>query len=142
MANFSHLQKLDVAGVTAELKLEYIKGSPVLVLAQAGQANVPYFNAVARMTSKQFRGTRGARVDASILNQQREQDRELFPRYVMRGWSGVVDADGNEVLFSQDNAADFLQALPDWLVDEIRNFASEPANFLEDDMDAEELAKN
>ena len=44
----------------------------------------------------------------------REQDRDLFPKFVIVGWDGVLDSDGEPVEFTKENCADLLAALPDW----------------------------
>ena len=143
MTNFSQLKKLDVTNETTELKLYAIEGEPVITVAPATQANSQYFNAILRQSGKQVRELKaGAPISTATLDKNRDQDRALFPKYVVKGWDGVMDAEGAVVPFTEDNVRDFLEALPDWLMDEIRNFASETRNFLEDVMDAEELSKN
>jgi hypothetical protein len=73
-------------------------------------------------------------------------DREFFPLYVISGWKGVVDLEGEEVPFSPEVCAEFLAALPDWIVQELSVFAGRAHNFLPDDMPTEaevdEQAKN
>lgn len=143
MPNFSQLKQLDVTNETTELTLYAIKGEPVITVAPATQANSQYFNAILRQSGKQVRELKaGAPINTATLDRNRDEDRALFPKYVVKGWKGVMDADDTEVPFTEGNVRDFLEAIPDWLMDEIRTFASETRNFLEDVMDAEELSKN
>jgi len=121
---------------------------PKLIMRNAGQANAGYFNAVARANAKtgQMRRIAQGRIDAEMVERNRQQDVQLFPRHVIEGWEGIYDSNGNAVEFNADNCTAFLAALPPWIMDEIRNFAAVPANFLgEDELaaeDVEETAKN
>jgi hypothetical protein len=81
-------------------------------------------------------------MNASILKENREEDRELYPLYIIKGWQGMLDGDtGEEVKFSKTEAAAFLEALPDWLFDDIRNFCGNPGSFTET-MDIRAQGKN
>tara|TARA_R110000851_G_scaffold268071_2_gene420694 strand:+ start:22691 stop:23188 length:498 start_codon:yes stop_codon:yes gene_type:complete len=121
---------------------------PTISLRNAGQANKPYFNAVSKQNAKSGQARRLAqgRIDAETVDRNRRQDRLLFPRHVIVGWSGIYDEKGLEVEYSLENCAAFLNALPDWMMDELRNFAAVPSNFLDDDEpddeDIAETAKN
>ena len=119
-------------------KLKDVDGKPIvptLTLRNAGQSNRPYFNAVSKQNAKSGQARRLAqgRIDAETVDRNRRQDRLLFPRHVITGWAGIYDENGLEVEFSLENCAAFLTALPDWMMDELRNFAAVPANFLDDD---------
>ena len=70
------------------------------------------------------------KVDSATMAKMRDQDRKLFSDHVVVGWSGIVNSEGDEVEFNKEDCFDFLKALPLWLMDEIRNFAQEPENFL------------
>ena len=85
---------------------------------------------------------RNKRVDTNTVKENRDQDRELFAKYVIVGWSKVVDAKNEEVAFTQENAEAFLHALPDWIFDGVRNFAGDCENFIDDPVDTESLAKD
>ena len=83
-------------------------------------------------------------VTRDVLDQQREQDRTLFAKHVIIGWSNVVDSGGRSVPFSPEVCEEFLRALPDYILDDIKLFASTPGNFIDPDdlVDVEELEKN
>lgn len=140
--DFSHLKALDVRGKTAEFTLYAVANEPFLVLRPATEANKPYFNAVLKRTRKTVRVLKTGTISQAMLDENREEDRELFPKFVVTGWGRVIDRDGNEVAFCEEACAEFLQALPDWLFDEVRNFAGNSANFTGDLIDAEGKAGN
>jgi hypothetical protein len=85
-------------------------------------------------------------LDAAAVTENRNEDRELFPIHVIAGWEGIEDCQGNEVPFNRDNVKEFVEALPDWIFDQIRLHASMPERFLAEDEelspDPVELAKN
>lgn len=144
MTDFSHLKKLDVHGRTADMPLYNIGGTPVLIMVSAMQDNKPYVNAVLKSTSRQMRRLQRGNLTQDMLDAEREQDRRLFPRHVIVGWRDVVDANGEDVPFSPADCEEFLRALPDYVVDEIKAFANTPANFLDAEnlIDEEALEKN
>lgn len=144
MADFSYLKTLDVVERTAEFTLHQIAingVSPTLVLASATEANKPYFNALLKRAGKSARQVRAGAVSASLIEENREEDKALYPKHVIKGWTGVTDANGADVTFSSDDCIDFIAQLPNWLFDDIRNFAGNPANFT-DLIDVEVNAKN
>lgn len=145
MADFSHLKELDVAAdKTAEFTLHQITvngRTPVLVVAPATEANKPYFNALLKRAGKAARQMKAGNISADLLEKNRDEDKELYPRYVLKGWRDMVDAGGAEVPFSAEEASNFVEALPNWLFDELRNFCGNPTSFA-DFIDVEVSAKN
>lgn len=140
--DFTHLKNLDVKNKTAEYPIFQIAGEPTLIMKPATEANKPYFNAVLKRSRRNLRAMRAGAVNQAMIAENREQDRELFPRHVVDGWRNVTDAKGKEVEFNRENCRDFLDALPDWIFDEIRNFAGDSANFAGDVPDVEVKAGN
>lgn len=126
---------------TAELKLHVIDGAPTLVLLLAGESNKPYFNAQLRKARKGLRAARSGMITAAMLEESRDEDRELYAAHVVRDWRGLVDDDGKSVPFSEDACKQFLHALPNWLFDEVREFATSISNFMPEAMDADKTAK-
>jgi len=148
MANFDHLKKLDV---TKDKTATYTFGqivvndvSPILTVAPATEANKGYFNALLKRASKSARQVAAGKVSAALISENREEDRTLYPLYIVQGWENVFDADGNTVEFSKEACAEFLSALPDWLFDDLRNFCGKPDSFVDVSslVDLEEVAKN
>tara|TARA_R110000822_G_scaffold120633_7_gene254176 strand:- start:3582 stop:4025 length:444 start_codon:yes stop_codon:yes gene_type:complete len=145
-SQFGHLKKYDPRGQTAEFPLP-IDGDPQpkITLKHAGQTNRPYTNAVVKHNAKSGALRRG-RVDANLLAENLNLDRELFPQFVITGWSGIEDTEGKPVPYSMAACAEFLKELPDWIVQELSTFAARASNFLPDDTpseaEVEEQAKN
>ena len=131
---FEHLKNLEViTDARINYELPEIPGTPTLVLLSATSDNKAYFNAMLRSAKNSKPGHKGKRMsatDPAVTRMAREADRKDYPGNVIVDWNGVVDSDGNEVPFSEENCADFLSALPDWLFDNIRNTASVPTNFV------------
>lgn len=146
MANFSALKSLDVtSGKTVEFKLHQITvngKSPTLFLASASETNKPYFNALLRRVGKTSRALKSSSVNTGVIKELREEDRALYPEFVIKGWSDLYDMEtGEPVPFSKVEATNLIAAIPDWLFDDIRNFAGDLSNFTET-IDVEVKAKN
>lgn len=145
MGKFGHLKQFDVeSDHTTEYTISRITVngvSPTLKVAPATEANKPYFNAQIRYTQKNLRSMRSGGMSGRTLEEMRELDRDLYPKYVIKGWRDVVDADGNDVQFSKSECEAFLSELPDWIFDEVREFCSNPQNHV-DAVDVEATAKN
>lgn len=143
--SFNSLKKLEVSEAsTAEFTLSVLEGAPVLILAFAGEANAPYFNALLRQVRPATAGKkRNTGITAEKMRENREKDRELFGRFILKGWEGVTDDSGQEVPWTPENGQAFLEALPSWIFDDIRAFASSPENFMADSrVDVEGAVKN
>lgn len=142
---FKHLKKLEVSDNTAKLTLNDIQGAPTLVMKPATEVNKPYFNAVLRQNGgkqAQSRGRMPTKKLLQMVEKNRENDRSLFPKHVVVGWESMPGDDGNMVEFSEGACKEFFSYLPVWLLDEIRNFASDLSNFIEQPEDVEGQAKN
>jgi hypothetical protein len=140
--DFSHLKSLDVRDKTAPYTIHQIAGAPVLTVRPATEANKPYFNAVLKRSRNNVRALKAGALSQAMIAENREQDRELFPRFVVIGWADVVDSQGAVVPFTAANCADFLRALPDWIFDDLRNFAGDSVNFAGEMPDIVAKAKN
>lgn len=136
MTDFSYLKKVDVKNnETKEYHISQISVSgktPVLLVSAATESNTLYYNALLRDAIKNARKVRKGGVSAEMMKKNRDQDRELYPKHVIKGWRDIVDADGNEVPFSQEACSDFVNQLPDWIFDDIRNYCSDPTNFVDE----------
>jgi hypothetical protein len=135
MANFENLKKLDV---TKDKTATYTIGqvivndqSPILTVAPATEANKGYFNALLKRASKSARQVAAGKVSAVLIAENRDEDRALYPSYIVKNWSNVFDSSGDEVPFSKEACEEFLEALPDWLFDDLRNFCGKPDNFVD-----------
>lgn len=145
---FAHLEKYAVKGETLTwFTLHQVAGGPKLQIAPATEANKPFFNALLRRQRKNVRALQSNSITTELLDDSREEDRSLYAKFIVRDWRNVVDSKGKTVPFSHDNALAFLQALPDWLFDDLRQYAGNPANFTEDSTavdpaEVDELAGN
>jgi hypothetical protein len=132
MSNFSYLKKLEVKDKTTKYTIFQIQGEPSLILKPANESNKTYFNAILKRSRSNMRAIQAGHVNQVMIAEAREKDRDLFPQCIVMGWENVKDAEGKNVPFNREACTEFLQALPDWLFDEIRNFASNSANFADD----------
>lgn len=138
MADFGFVKEQSIkVDATAKFTLYTIQmpddTNPVLIGRYAGEANKPYYNAVLREQAKGVAAKQAAlkagAISAEMLAEGRELDRELFPKFVLTGWENVLDSEGKLVPFNEQNAADFLAALPNEDVDDVRNFFGTRTNF-------------
>lgn len=150
MPDFSHIKAMDAAPArTVEYKLYEIEANgviPTLIVAQANEANLPYFNEVLKGTGRMARRVRGGALTASMVKENRDEDRRLFPLHVIKRWveGTVVDADGTSVPFSRDNCKEFVEAIPDFAFDRLRGHCAETTNFLapsEEEVDGEAMGE-
>lgn len=138
MVDFSNLKQLDIsADKTALYTLLPLKGSPKLILSPATADNKPFFNdALKRSRNTQKSKT----VNSATVDAIREADRVIFSEYIVKSWEGVTDKSGEPVPFTKENCLDFLKALPNWIFDDLRIFASSIENFVDYDQSEEEEA--
>ncbi len=135
MADFGHIQSNKLSAKnTAEFTFHDIQvngKSPTLILAPATEANKPYFNALLKSQGKKARQVRAGNINTGMIEQNRDEDRDLYPKYIVQGWFDVVGADGKEVEFNIEDCIKFLKALDDFRFDDVRNFAGNPHSFAE-----------
>lgn len=149
--------RLNVAdGRTAKLTMHQIAVgdvTPYLVVRPATEATKPYYNALLKRAGKNVRAVSAGAISAGMVSENRDEDRRLFPAHIVVTWGYVradgsevegrmPDAEGKDIPFSAEACADFLRALPDWLFDDVRQFCSNPANFVDDGFSPEVAAKN
>lgn len=132
MVDFTNIEAYNVTKDNLmEFPLIELGGEPVMILRSATEGNAGYMNGLLRLTGQTDSVRRKKLVvDADLMDKTRAHDKVLYPEFVISGWSGVQDADGNEVKFSIKVAKEFMAALPDWIFDRIRTFASDPENFV------------
>lgn len=161
---FDHLKRLDPNGGTAWLELPMIAPGAAVELRFAGEGNTGYFNAMLARAGKRARKIQqkgGPLVDASMLSENRNEDRALFPVHVLVDWRGMqvlntaprTPEDTDEtypkyvgVPCTPENRKEFCEKLPDWIFDRIRDFAARPERFVQDGdelpPDGQEVAGN
>jgi len=143
MSQFDHLKKLSAsADKVTSYPLYQITDEPELMLVQANSSNKEYFNASLRKNSGSIRRLRGQNFSAGMIDETREVDRELFAKFIIKGWKGVKDSEGKDVVWSKEVCHEFLKALPNYIFDDVRNFASDEANFVDEIIDEEATSGN
>lgn len=146
MTNFSHLKDLEVtADKTARYPFHQITvngKSPTLIVSPATEANKPFFNRLLKKAGKSARQVRAGAISAGMIDENRDEDKELYPQFIVKGWEDMLDGEtGDELKFSRKLCEEFLAALPGHMFDELRSFCSNPASFT-DIIDIEVNAKN
>lgn len=140
--DFSHLQVQRGATTTYDIvEIDTPPGTvdrgggplrhPRLTLAPATRETKLYWSKSIKRSGR--RGVR-ARIDETTIEEGREEDLQLFPKHIVKGWEGVFNKAGEAVPFSESECRKFLTALPDWIFSNLRIFAKDPVNFLPDDM--------
>lgn len=136
---FDYLKELEVdKDKTVDYVVEDLNNEPTLFIVPATEANKGYFNALLKKTKIK---NVGKKINTDVLARNRDEDRELYPKYVIKGWSGMVDDNNKEVKFDQKICTKFLEMLPDWIFNKLRNFAATSENFTKV-IDIEGKAKN
>lgn len=142
MVDFSY-----VTALKADKQIEYplyeLGEGISLTLRSANEGNTAYMNGLLRLTGQTGGSARKPKleVNAALLDDMRELDKQLYPGTVITGWSGIQDSEGKDVPFTSDACTDFLKVLPHWILDGIRTFATSPANFA-GQIDSAAKAKN
>ena len=127
------LRHLDVSEATAEFALPQVSPKAVLIVAAATADNADYDAASKVLVAKRKRASSqvGGRVDAETVAQDRDDDRWLYPRYVIKGWKDVQNRQtGEEVSFTREACRELCEKLPGWLFDRLRLFCLNPENFV------------
>jgi hypothetical protein len=127
--SFSKLSKYDVAAEAVDFVLPEIPGEMTLKVLPSGPSNGPYMAAALRQKPSKRRNT------VESLAADRESDKAMFAKFIIVGWANVTDDTGLAVSFSPDKARELLDALPDWIFDELRRFCLNVTNFVTSDVD-------
>lgn len=146
MADFSNLKALDVNDETlAEFVFDMIPGEPSVWLAPATDDNRLFFAARLKLSaeraeklaeeSKRRGGKSRAKSKVQItpddFDEDRETDRGLLSQTCIKKWGTPPrDVNGDSPEFSVDNCYAFLAALPNYMLDRLRGFASQTYNFI------------
>lgn len=100
-------------------------GGEKFLIARAGGANTKYLQRLQHLSKPYQR-----QIQMSVFSE--EQGREIaaqaFAETVVLDWDGVMDREGNVMLFSKERCKQFLVDLPEIFAD-IREFASDFTNF-------------
>lgn len=139
--SFNHIRKLDVPpGATSEFTFYQIQGRPTLTVRPTGEANPPYMNAMFKRSKGVARRLRSGDMSVDLLEETRDIDLKLYPKYVVTGWKDVETDSGDEAPFNAELVAQFLDALPEDLFDELRAHCGDLSNFRDDPEDEDDGA--
>jgi len=112
-----------------------------LLLANATQENKAMLEEALRIVESR-RSERGS-TTVSKFEKGVERDKILIHKHLLKGWEGMWEIDeetGKPILqdgekvaieFSSENAWDFLEQCPGWIVTLIRDWAKDPENFID-----------
>jgi hypothetical protein len=103
--------------------------TPFLMVKPATEANKPFARAQLLRSNKRVANRGGRGVSLETIENTRDDDKELYPRFVITGWGNVFDDTGKEVPFSLKSCEEFLAALPNWVFDNLRQHCTTPTNF-------------
>jgi len=118
----------------------YLGRNAELVLSPATDANPNYHNAFMKMTAKVRKDLARDRIDTDALSVIRDIQRELYGRFVIKGWTNVEGEPDGEltgpdglVPHSRENAQKLCRQLPNELFDMITARAGDVTNFYPED---------
>ena len=113
---------------------------PAIEVCYAGLTNRPYAEAVAKHGAKTGATRRAARgqisVQAAVDNLAEERKR--YAKYVASDMRDVYNTAGEEVKFSHVACLEYMEAWPDYVMQDLATFCSLPDNFLLEDEPTEE----
>lgn len=148
---FKNLDRFDIRTAMSWCDMPELGKRARILLKPATEANAPYYNAMLKKSGKRVRQmVKSDQITAEDAALNRDDDRELYPLYVIAGWEFVegdgegCDDDGH-VHFNRLHAQKLCAMLPDHLMDRMRNHASTPERFYGDEPappDPAELAGN
>lgn len=140
-ADFSYLSEYEIdAGRVVEFIFHELRGAPSIMVAPATQENKGYTKALVARNQMRGRGRQGQSAILKTIDEDRAEDRILYPKHIVKGWGSrpPVDKQGNVPEFTEDNAAAFLGRLPAWIFDRLTLFCRNGNNFLAEDEPSDE----
>lgn len=124
---------------TAEYVFYGIEGEPSVIGKPATEANKPYLNSILKKGKRLMRRIRGGKMNVEALKESREQDYQLYPKFVLKGFANPALRDDGSQATDEDMEA-FMRAIPIDMFDDMRAFYSDPDTFREeDDLDEDEV---
>ena len=143
------MSKFGIKKVERHQSVEYIMHdvtldnglSPVFSVKPASDANKSYISALLRQNAQ---ARRNSQITLKVLDRNRQDDIDLYSKYIITGWTNVIDVDGNVIEYSSEEGLAFLTEIVkdnSWIFDNLRVFCSDMHNFI-NDLEDEELIKN
>ena len=137
------LSYLEIENKIVRFDMPWVRGDGVhLLVKTATNENTEFNEASLRMGGQRRRDIieGGASLTSDNAKEDREEDRILYPKYIIVGWGGIrkkINRDGKievvDVPFSRDECAKFIKVLPGWIFDKLRMFCMRPEKFLDPD---------
>ena len=93
---FENLKKFEIGQSLYWLDMPELGAKARILLAPAGEANPQYYNAMLKMSGARVRAlAKSQTLTAENAEQSRDEDRELFPLFVIKSWEnlGATEAD-------------------------------------------------
>jgi len=138
MVDFSHLKKQEAkTDESIDFVIHDLDGKPVLKVKPAMVEYNKEFRREVMRISENKRALRKA-----SKSDDKELDFELYAKTVITGWDGVVDSKGKSVEFNVDNCKAYLSAVPKFVFSDLRQFCLDITNWVDEEIDTEEAAKN
>lgn len=135
-AQFGTDTKLEVEGTDITFAANDDGSIPTFRVARMGGSNKKYLSVLTRKT----RPVQTAIRNGTLADEQAKRiSLEVFVETVLLGWSNIYDRNGNSIAFTQSNAIQLFNELPD-LYDEVVRQASSLTTFQTDEL--ETTAKN
>src|SRR5690606_37483130 len=123
MSKFNFKQYAVSTSKPVAYKVIQLDPAPTLMIRPATELNNRFFKAVLKRSRKTMKQQQAGAINAATYAQNREEDAELYSKFVVTGWEQMFDSQGQPVEFSAENCHDFFKALcedaPD-IFDEIR----------------------
>lgn len=133
---FEHIRKLAVdPSATSTYTFYQIHGRPTLKVRPSGEINPRYMDAMFKCSKGIARRIRSGEMSVDLLEETRDIDLKLYPKYVVQGWEEkTVLTDKDEpALFTGENCEKFLTALPPDMYDDLRAYCGDLSNFRGED---------
>jgi len=127
--DFSHLE---ISEATARFDMPWVSPGAYLTVRTAMPENEDYQAASLRMSgNRQQAIALAGRLTNEDADEDRKEDRVLYPKYVVVGMGGVLNKKtGKEVPDTAENRRALVKALPRWIFDKLRLFCMRPERFL------------
>lgn len=149
MGRFDHLKALEVTGAS---RSDYVvRGLKSTLPGCEGKVTVTLSPSSAKdnrdlvkwsMSNAEYEKERVKSIQDVIADKEltahdindvvRVGDRRIYAEVICKGWEGVQDHTGKPVKFSKASALEWLEAIPSWAFDDMREHAQDPRNFVKE----------
>lgn len=142
---FKDLTKFDIRNATLWVDMPELGAEARILIAPATEDNPAYFQAMLAKAGKRAqRLAKTGRISVEDAELNRQEDRELYPLYVIRSWEklegdpdtakeGELDEAGH-VVYNRRHAQKLCAILPRELMDRLRNKAATTELFYPEEM--------